>query len=144
MEMALLFPLILGVLLFSLSLTFYLYNLCILDISVNLMAIKGQRFADMSEKTIERKIRKEAEEEIKDSLIAMENLIITVRVKKDKVFVSYVGEYTFPVINLFLGGSGKKETISVQAESVIQNAAGWIQTIRKAGRIVDFIKGSAE
>ena len=52
-EMALLFPLILGVLLFSLSLTFYVYNLCMLDISANLVAIKGQKFSDMSEKTRE-------------------------------------------------------------------------------------------
>lgn len=142
-EMALLFPLILGVMLFSLSLTFYIYNLCTLDISANLVAIKGQRFLDMSEKNKERKIRKLAEEEIKDSLIAMENLTVTVQIKKDKVFVSYNGKYTLSVMNLLLGGSGRKETISVRAESVMQNAVEWIQTIRKAGRIVDYIKGSA-
>lgn len=143
-EMALLFPVILGVLLFSLGLTFYLYDLCILDIGANLAAMEGQKFADMSEKNIERKVRRLAEEEVKNSLIAMEHLTVSVQVKKDKISVAYNGEYSFPIINLFLGGSSKKEAVSIQAESVIQNAVEWIQTVRKVGRIVDYIKGSAE
>lgn len=143
-EMALLFPTILGVLLFSLGLAFYLYDVCVLDISANIVAMEGQKFADMSERNIERKIQKRAEEEVENSLIAMENLVVSVQVKKDKVFVSYSGTYNFPLVNLFLGGNGRKETVSIQAESVIQYAVEWIQTVRKAGRIVDYIKGGTE
>lgn len=139
-EMALLFPIILGVLLFILGLTFYLYDVCVLDISANFAAIKGQEFLDMSERNRERKIRKIAEEEVADSLIAMKNLMVSVQVEKEKVVVSYSGEYVFPVINLFLGGKGEKQKVSIQAESVIQNAVEWIQTIRKAGRIAGYIK----
>lgn len=142
-EMALLFPLILGVLVFLLGLTFYLYDLCVLDIHANMVALEGQKFSDMSEKTREKKIRNRAEE-VGDSLIAIESLIVSVQIKGDKISVAYSGEYTFPIVNLFLGGNRKKEAVSVQAESVIQNAVEWIRTVRKVERIVDYIKGSAE
>ena len=142
-EMALLFPLILGVLLFSLGLTFYLYDLCVLDINANLAALEGQKFADMSEKNRERKVKKLAEE-VEDSLIAMEKLTVSVEAKGDKISVAYSGEYTFPIVNLFLSGNRKKEAVSVRAESVIQNAVEWIQTVRKVERIAEYIKGSAE
>ena len=142
-EMALLFPLILGVLLFSLGLTFYLYDLCVLDIHANMVALEGQKFVDMSEKTREKKIG-ELAEEVEDSLIAIEKFTVSVQVKGDKISVAYRGEYTFPIVNLFLGGNRKKEAVSVQAESVIQNAVEWIQTIRKVERVVDYIKGSAK
>lgn len=142
-EMALLFPLILGVLLFSLGLTFYLYDLCVLNIHANLVALEGQQFVDMSEKNRERKIRERAEE-VKDSLIAIEKFSVSVQVKGDKITVAYSGEYTFPIVNLFLNGNRKKEAVSVRAESVIQNAVEWIRTVRKVGRIAEYIKGSAE
>ena len=142
-EMALLFPLILGVLLFSMGLTFYLYDLCVLDINANLMALEGQKFSDLTEKNRERKIGKLAEE-VEDSLIAIEGLTVSVQAKGDKIFVAYSGEYTFPIVNLFLGGNRKKEAVSVQAESVIQDAVEWIRTVRKIGRIAEYIKGSAE
>ena len=123
--------------------TFYLYDICVLDINANLTALKGQEFADMSERTREKKIEKLAEE-VKDSLIAIENFTVSVQAKGDKTSVAYSGEYTFPIVNLFLGGNRKKEAVSIQAESVIQNAVTWIQTIRKVERIADYIKGSAE
>ena len=142
-EMALLFPLILGVLLFSMGLTFYLYDLCVLDINANLMALEGQKFSDLSERNRERRIEKLAEK-VEDSLIAIEELTVSVQAKGDKTFVAYSGEYTFPIVNLFLGGNRKKEAVSVQAESVIQDAVEWIRTVRKIGRIAEYIKGSAE
>ncbi len=142
-EMALLFPIILGVLIFSLGLTFYLYDIFVLDISANLAAVEGRKFADMSEKNRERKVRRLAEKEIDGSLIAMQNLTVSVQVKENQVSVSYTGEYAFPLINIFLGGGEDKKVISVKAESVIQDAVGWIRTVRKVGRIVEYVKGSA-
>ena len=142
-EMVVLFPLILGVLLFSLGLTFYLYDLCVLDINANLVALEGQKFADMSEKNREKKIE-ELAEEVEKHLIAIEKFTVSVQVKGDKISVAYSGEYTFPIVNLFLGGIRKKEAVSIQAESVIQNTVEWIQTVRKVGKIVEYIKGSAE
>ena len=142
-EMALLFPLILGVLLFSLGLTFYLYDLCVLDINANLVALEGQKFAYMSEKNRERKIKERAGE-VKDSLIAIEKFSVSVQAKGDKISIAYSGEYTFPIVNLFLSGNRKKEAVSIQAESVMQNAVEWIQTVRKVERLAEYIKGSAE
>ena len=142
-EMALLFPLILGVLLFSMGLTFYLYDLCVLDINANLAALEGQKYVDMSEGNRKKKIRERAEE-AKDSLIAIEKLSVSVQTKGEKISVVYSGEYTFPIVNLFLNGNRKKEVVSVQAESVIQNAVEWIRTVRKVGRIAEYIKGSAK
>lgn len=141
-EMALLFPIILGVLLFSLGLTFYLYDLCVLDISANLVAIEGQKYADMSERNRERKIKKLAEGEVAASLIAMENLTTSVQVTGEKIMVSYTGNYTFPIVNGFLGGQGEGQNVSIQANSVLQEPVEWIRTVRKAGRIVEYIKGS--
>lgn len=141
-EMAILFPIILGVLLFSLGLTFYLYDLCVLDISANLVAIEGQKYADMSEGNRERKIRKLAEGEVADSLIAMEDLTTSVQVTGEKISVSYTGTYTFPIVNSLLGGQGEMQNVSIQANSVLQEPVEWIRTVRKAGRIVEYIKGS--
>ncbi len=143
-EMAILFPMILGVLLFSLGLTFYLYDLCVLDISANLSAMEGRKFVDMSESNRKRKIRKLAEEEIENSLIAMQDLTVAVQVKGDEVSVTYEGKYTFPIINLFFGGNAQGKAVSIQAKSVIQDAEKWIRMVRKTGRIVDYIKGRAE
>lgn len=142
-EMALLFPVILGVLIFSLGLTFYLYNLCVLDISANLVVVEGQKFVDMTEKNRERRIRKLAEQEVEDCLIAMHNLTVSVQVKGERVSVAYTGDYSFPIINTFLGGRDEKKTVSVQAESVMQNAVEWIRMVRKVRRIAEYIKGSA-
>lgn len=141
-EMALLFPIILGVLLFSLGLTFYLYDLCVLDISANLVAIEGQKYADMSERNRERKIKKMAEGEVADCLIAMENLTTSVQVTGEKISVSYTGIYSFPIMSSFLGGQGETQNVSIQANSVLQEPVEWIRTVRKAGRIVEYIKGS--
>lgn len=142
-EMALLFPLILGVLVFSLGWTFYFYDLCLLDIHANLAALEGGRYSGMSERSREKKVREQAEE-VTDRLIAVKNFTVSVQTKGDKISVAYSGSYTFPIFHLLVDGNQKKEAVQVQAESVMQNAVEWVRTVRKAGRIAEYIKGSAE
>jgi Flp pilus assembly protein TadG len=143
-EMALLFPLILGIFIFILGMTFYLYDLCVLDISANLAAAQGEKYADWSDRNIERKVSKLAEKEVENSLIAVKNLTVSVQVKDSKVCVLYTGEYMFPILNVFLGGKSKNTAISVEAQSVIQNAVEWIRTVRRIGRVADYIKESVK
>lgn len=138
-EMALLFPVILGVVLFTMGLGFYMYNLSVMDMAAYETAIEGARWSGASEEYIEEKLEEQGEAAIKGRLIAVREPSVSVTVKGDQVQVVCGGKYLFPVVNIFLGGSADGKNISVRGQAKTQAPVDWIRNLRKVGKMAELL-----
>lgn len=143
-EMALIFPLILGVILFILGLTFYLYDICIMDISANLTMINAEKEMYASVRSLERKLTKFAMDDIENSLLCVSDFSVNIQVEEGDVSVCYYGDFSFPIINIFLGGIKKENRIEVKASTQRNRSVAWIRNVRKAERIEALLREDEE
>lgn len=138
-EMALLFPVILGVILFIMGLGFYMYNLSVMDMIAYDVAIEGAQWNGTSEEYIEKKLKEWGEAEIKDRLIAVKSPSVSVTVKGNQVLTVCEGKYMFPIVNSFLGGGADGKSISVSGKAKIQDSVSWIRGLRKVGKVAELL-----
>lgn len=138
-EMALLFPIILGVILFIMGLGFYMYNLSVMDMIAYEVAIEGAKWNGASEEYIEKKLEERGDAEIKDRLIAVKSPSVSVTVKGNQVSAVCEGKYMFPIVNSFLGGGADGKNISVSGKAKIQDSVSWIRGLRKVGKVAELL-----
>ncbi len=138
-EVALLFPFILGVIIFSMGLNFYIYNLSVMQMEANELAIAGEYWFDFPDGSIKRELVELGKETLGDSLIAVKDTSVSVDVKNGRITVIYEGNYIFPIVSVFFGEGTAGKKISVKGEAELQNPVSKIRTMRKIGKITEWL-----
>ncbi len=140
-EMALLFPLILGVIIFSMGLSFYVYNLSIMDIKANELAITGEVWAGASDAYIEKSVKGLGQKILGSNLIAVKNPSVEVKVRNGTIHVTCNAAYVFPMVNIFFGRNAGGVNLSVEGEAELQEAVDRIRDLRKVEKAGEVLKG---
>ena len=139
-EAALVFPLIMGVIVFLIYISFFLHDRAVMKSCAYQAALKASLIRTSSS-DMEQEARKAANYNIDGLLLATEDLSTEVNVSGKEISVSYSGRLRIPQGALFIRIAGT-ESIDVKGEatSYQKDAIEFIRNCRAAGNIIDHIQ----
>ena len=139
-EAALVFPLIMGVIVFLIYISFFLHDRAVMKSCAYQAALKASLIRTSSS-DMEQEARKAANYNIDGLLLATEDLSTEVNVSGKEISVSYSGRLRIPQGALFIRIAGT-ERIDVKGEatSYQKDAIEFIRNCRAAGNFIDHIQ----
>ena len=128
LEATLVYPLIFGGILFTISLAMYLYNVAVLKQISSVAALRGSLEYQMSEKEIAKYVNEEIEKLVKEKLLLVSKIEKDVEVTGEKVKVRLEANVNLPFLKMpFLDFKWQKLEFESQAKrikavNIIRNA----------------------
>ncbi|MBO5550729.1 MAG: pilus assembly protein [Lachnospiraceae bacterium] len=138
-EAALIFPFIMGVMVFIIYISFYLHDRAVMKSCAYQAALKGSLIRS-STSAMENEARKAAEYNIEGLLLATDGLSTEIRISGKEITVSYSGSLRIPQGILFMKLSGT-ESMEVRGEARASQKDA-IEFIRKT-RSLKYLANSA-
>lgn len=144
-EASFIMPLILGAIIILIYSTFFLYNCTVLSSAAYEAALMGNHIKSQNKDYIAAETKKIGSALIEGRLLSMKDIIISVRVTKDMVWVNYEGKFQIPgdgVSSLLLG----KAYPVIRAGGSVKriDSVGFIRYCKKAENLVKKVKGEGE
>ena len=138
-EAALVFPLIMGVIVFLIYMSFFLHDMAVMKSCAYQAALKGSLIRT-STFDMETEAQKAAEYNIRGLLLATEEVKTDVSVSGKKVTVSYSGRLKIPQGILFMRIAGTESIIVEGTGTAYQkDAIEFIRQCRAAGHVIEAI-----
>lgn len=119
LEATLVFPLIFGGILFTISLAIYLYNVAVLKQISSVAALRGSLEYQMSEKEVTKYVNEEIEKLVKERLLLISKMEKKVEVTDEKVKVRLEANVNLPFFRIpFLDFKWQKLEFESQAKRI--------------------------
>lgn len=119
LEATLIYPLIFGGILFTMSLAIYLYNAAVVKQISSVAALRGSLEYEMNEKEVKKYVNEEIDKLINEKLIFVSKIEKDIEVTADKIKVRLETKVNLPFLKIpFLGFKWQKLNFESQAKKI--------------------------
>lgn len=140
-ELSLLSPLILGIVVLILYVSFYFYNAGIMQTAAFATALEAEKYRDCSKEKQKELLKGVGEKKLEGLLLGMGEITTNVNIQNEVYTVTYQGKLDLPFLNVLFLQENLSWNISVKGKSKVHHEKEWIQNVRRIWKLGEGLAG---